>query len=694
MYENQLDFIKPNKNDSFSGIYYSDINNNEFSQHNNQFNENYNLILNNCNNNNKDTYNNYQMQYQQNHLMNNFQNINNPSSQKYLYIDEKNKIMKQNEINNEVYARNQHLDYPEQLDYMNQNNINIFPNLKPVPLIYNGLNLNVEKSKRKLGKKSKSKTNKKSIGAAWEYNKNFISNLKNKMKNKKTKNNNINNIVCLDKNCKDDDRKLDKKNFNFNTNKESKKYQKGLFDPDLKSNELEFPRKTVIQRLERLEKIKNYDVKFGSKVRKLEVYNNIVDMFEDLAFDKEEKNFRKKDYNNRPSKSINKHNKDDNKNDNFNILNYNIPQSGVDDVEKIIKANNKKYKTNLNFDFSHQEQIIKALEDQIQQERKLRSDVNMKYLKKMKELEENKIKDFIKITARSLSKSASRSKSKGRRNYNDDKKQEKLFKAYIPQYNLIKENKSDICDKFSNPLNHNSYKYKILEKEKNKFVEDIENSINIVRKQNNFIDDKSKRVKSEEAIKIAMNEIMPKIDKVVEKDFKKILNNALTKKNTEQKTISMGNRNINSGNKSYKKNTKNPQKNKILKKIYSGNNILNSRKDKYDNNYNNIEQNLKRRILDLRESDNSSPYNLSSGRKNHSLDYINNSYNKAEYINHSIKERSQIEQENFDDNSTFRNERFNNNNNNTNNHNSLSLSKKVFYFYVFLLFYFALLIVK
>lgn len=635
MYENQLEFIKPKFDNSLSEKYYSDINKNDLSNNYDkkipQY-ENYVSNFNYNNNNNND--NDY------NHIEH-----NNTSNQKFLYINEQNNIMKQTEINNEIYARNQHLDYPEQLNYMNQHNVNIFPDLKPTPLVYNGLtrNPNHNSNIKKRGKSAKNI--KKSVRAKWDYNKNFLTNLKNKMKNSKknkltNKSNPKHNIVCFEKDCKENEQLLIRRNINFNTNIESKKNAKGLFDPNLKSNELDFPRKTVIQRLERLEKIKNYDVKFGSKVKKLEVYKNIMDMFDDLAFDSEEKNFRKKekDLNRKGNISKDKiHNRKE-----FDIINYNLLEK--DDTEDIIKENKSKYKTNLDFNFSHQEQMIKALEQQINQERKLRAEVNFKYLNKMKELEENKIKDFIKLTTKSLSKSASRSKSKGNKTKNNvsASKPDKLLKVYLPGYDLIKDDKQ------------NNFENKKLEIEKNKFKNNLDNSIQTLRKHNKLIDTRSARVKSEEAMKKALEEIKPKLDKVIEEDFQKII-----KKNNLLKSKS-------------KSNTKN----KLIKKLYVA-------KNNKRNNINNISN---RKSIDKDSEISNSKYsNINYNQK----EYINNSINNHN-INNSMNEKFRKEYEfsnqkdNFNNSSIINELKHNQDNVYGTNQNSLSLSN-VFDFLIFII---------
>lgn len=498
MYENQLDFIKPRESDMIIQDHREHSYNNQLYPVNLpfQYNQNYN-----------NNYQNYNIIENEIDTSKNFDNRN------CIYNNENYNIGKLNEINNEVYAKNQQKEYIEQLDYMNQFNVNIFHEVRPNPLVYNTL-LNQEykhkSSNKNCKKKSKSKMNR--VGAAWEYNKNFLKNLKNKMKNKHTKKKNVDNILTNNKfskiNKNPESNEIVKKEFNLGNN------LKGLFDPNLKKNELEFPRRSMIQRLERLEKIKNYDVQFGSKVRKLQVYKNVMDMFDDLSCDKEEKNFRKKEKDLLAFRQ-NK-NSEAEKNKNYNFLSYNINSNLESDQmkEKQIKYYNSKYTNNLDFNFAHQEQVIKSLENQIIEERKMRTHVNMKYLQKMKEIEENKIKDYIKSRVQSFSRSASRDNGRCISKNNQraiSNKTKKLLEAYLPEYNLIK-----------NDLQHS------------KFYNEIDNSLDVVRKQNKLIDKRPKKIKNEEQIKCAIEELRPNIDKIVEKDFKKIVKTVFNKNQTYQ----------------------------------------------------------------------------------------------------------------------------------------------------------------
>ena len=56
----------------------------------------------------------------------------------------------------------------------------------------------------------------------------------------------------------------------------------GLFDNNLKGNELGVERRTIRQQKEREEKMKTYDVKFGLNKKKLGVYTKIDDMAQGL----------------------------------------------------------------------------------------------------------------------------------------------------------------------------------------------------------------------------------------------------------------------------------------------------------------------------------------------------------------------------------------------------------------------------
>jgi len=256
-------------------------------------------------------------------------------------------------------------------------------------------------------------------------------------------------------------------------------------------------------------------------------------------------------------------------------------------------------------------------------------------------VEENKIKEFIKLTTKSLSKSASRSKSKGNngKNASFNNKPEKLLKVYLPEYELIKDE------------NENNLKNKKLKAEKNKFKNILDNSIDVLRKQNKLVDTRSTRVKSEEAIRRAIDVIKPKLDKVIEEDFKKIIHKNII----------------------FNKKSRSNSKNKSIKKLYAGKMINKG------NTYN-----VNNRKSFERESE-VSQYAQSNYNKK---ELINNSYN-PENANPSIIERSQREyefnyqQENFNNSSVLANERFNNPiYSSGTNQNSLSLSKFIYFFVI------------
>lgn len=150
--------------------------------------------------------------------------------------------------------------------------------------------------------------------------------------------------------------------FNSGTNTNNK----GLFDPELKTNELDYPSHTQKQRMERMQKILNYDKQFGKKLNNLAVYNKMLDQYRIMQ-------------NNKSNPITQKYK----------------PISNKELFEQMKLVNNKPNinysKCNLDFDFSHYDAIIKSLQDEINKERKMRTDVNMKYLEKMQEIEEMQI---------------------------------------------------------------------------------------------------------------------------------------------------------------------------------------------------------------------------------------------------------------------------------------------------------------
>ena len=521
MFENQLDFIKSEQNPNSKRIYFS----NEINSEN--------------------SYNDYNKKE------------NDLEYQKYLYIADKNRTMMNNQINNETYSKNMQMDYQEQLDYMNQYNVNIFPNIKPNPLIY--------KSSTNMNLKKKSKSNTKNKYSKHDYNKNFLNNLRNKMKNQKKSKNSLNNLKSksIVKINQDQTNNIN----NWNQIQEPKSSNmKGLFNPNLKSNELDFPRKSVIQRLARIEKIKNYDVKFGSKVRKLEVYKNLMDMFDDLTVVKEDKDFKKKEKQNLDKKN------------NFNILSYNLNKcEGQNQNTDPVKNSSN----NLDFNFSHQEQLIKSLESQIAYERHMRTEINMKYLKKMKEVEQTKLKDLIQMSSKSFSKTPIK------------KKTSKLLKIYLNEHDLISGNNKS-------PSNN---------KTNSKYFNEIENSIELInnQKKKNL---KNHRSQSEELIKSTMDEISPNIDKMIEKNFSKVVKNILNKNENSSTPI-----------------------NKNIKNKFPLNKILNSKSRINISKKSNIKENSNRKKIDnYKLNKNEYNNNLNSYESNNLV----NSHNefKSNNINH------------------------------------------------------------
>jgi len=218
----------------------------------------------------------------------------------------------------------------EQLEYFNMNK-NIFPEQKPVPLHFENYSEKIS-SKRSIAKyKSAFKTKK--------------SHLRNKIK-KKTNSNRVTTEINQKPNY-----------FNLNN-----PIRKGLFDPGLKKNELDFAKKTSEQRHERLQKIKNYDLKFGNKIKKFEMYNNYLEMLEDLENRKVQDNLSKEKIKQREVRRV----KED-----INSKLESLPKPKVK-------------KNNLEFDFSSHEAVIKSLEEQIANERKMRAEIKLKYEQEVK----------------------------------------------------------------------------------------------------------------------------------------------------------------------------------------------------------------------------------------------------------------------------------------------------------------------
>jgi hypothetical protein len=240
----------------------------------------------------------------------------------------------------------------EQLDYMIQNDINIFPLQKPKPLVYK---TGAKKLKTaKPFKPFKNNTYGRVFGKSSGYGGVKVG----KPKSDKTPKSTSSSQQIAPQ-------------FNLNTAN-----HKGLFDPGLKKNELDMVRRSQKQREERMDKIKNYDIKFGIKVKNLKVYNNYVDMLDDMMNAKADKEYYK------PEK-----------------LKRRQPEPDWTNIQPSTAPNN------LDFDFTAHEQVIQSLEKQIEYERAKRTEVNMKYFQKMKELEEVKAKKLT-GTSKPLTKKA------------------------------------------------------------------------------------------------------------------------------------------------------------------------------------------------------------------------------------------------------------------------------------------------
>ena len=319
--------------------------------------------------------------------------------------------------------------------------------------------------------------------------------------------------------------------FDLRTNINSK----GLFDPNLKLNELDEPSRIKNQRLEKIRKIQEYDLKYGNKVKNIHKYQNYLNSNEEN---------RKNNIHDLKKINITKYSKA-NKEQLLQMLN--IPKPKINS------------KLNLDFDFSKYEKIIKTLEDQIQYERDLRKETNIKYLQKIKEYEDlNSGKKFN--NTNTLNK---RSKSAYHYNKNKNVRNNKRI-------NKFKRNIPGINKKQINNMSHRvkSVIHKSLKK----------------TKEEEFRDDARKMAKS--AIKI------------IDKDFERIYNNLTNKNDNLNKTFS----------KSYNNNKLYPIENNTyyrtinIQNKYQINNQINDEnsdenvnlktlsdenKNQFENNYNN-----------------------------------------------------------------------------------------------------------
>lgn len=340
----------------------------------------------------------------------------------------------------------------EQLDFLSQNNINLNTHIIPQALIYNSGMENKPKTIMK-SKNSRSKIDRK-INKYKYFDK----------KNKK-----------LEKSSKPI---FEVKPFVY----DNATNPKGLFDPNLKSREIDRKNnKLQQQRDERKAKINNYNIKFKDKVNNFQVYNNYQDLLSDIINDQENIEFVKKS-----NKQLNKH----------TVYSQNM-----------LPKPNYSQKNNLNFYFSDQEHIIKELEENILNERKLRAEMNIKYSQKINELREaNKTNNNMKLSNQQLK-------------IQNNTKLKDLDKLY----------------KSSNSINKNF-------NHKDKYLRDLNTSINYIKRpqnsniliSNNNISSSSNhkhfyRNKSTDNIKSRLLEFEPVINKIVNNNIDNLYKDNLKK---------------------------------------------------------------------------------------------------------------------------------------------------------------------
>lgn len=333
-------------------------------------------------------------------------NINAPNLQNN-YINDLNTAKVYTSVCNE--QKQPCLPQTEQLNYKAQPGEPIFPIETPTPLFYNS---NVEK--QVLKKRVKKVMKKKGITTYNRY-----QSVKKKGKNKKKYSTGVLNrgdysVEEGKGNTFSVTANAFKRNNEFNANIT----KTGLFDPNLKKNELDYPSRTQKQRIERMQKIKKYNEQFGKKSNGLQMCNNYLDVLTE-----EEKRKMAEDYlEQSKSKGLWKYSKE-HKEQLLEELNV-LPK------QKVIYN-----KCNLDFNFSNFEKIIQNLQDQILYERKLRTEANMKYLKKLNECENmtieklipsKKLKKGSKITKRA--KSVIKIYSPKRKKWNDTSKNKTMFK--------------------------------------------------------------------------------------------------------------------------------------------------------------------------------------------------------------------------------------------------------------------------
>lgn len=239
-------------------------------------------------------------------------------------------------------AKQQTLPYSEQLEFQKQKNENIFPIEKANPLYFNQ-SVNKESYQRKIANIIKNNKRNKKIGIANNKKKHFS-----QLNNNKKKNYAVNQIKST-------------RTFDLNTYINTK----GLFDPYLKKNELGDQTRTRKQLNDKIGKIQKYDARCGKKVQNLQKYKNYLDVYEDLENKKNELDYRK------------------------SMIYEKLQSSNTNDLRQLLdtipKPNIKYTQCNLDFNFSKYDEMIKALEEQINNERKLREEDNHKYWQMIKE---------------------------------------------------------------------------------------------------------------------------------------------------------------------------------------------------------------------------------------------------------------------------------------------------------------------
>ena len=144
---------------------------------------------------------------------------------------------------------------------------------------------------------------------------------------------------------------------------------KGLFDPNLKVNELDRQSYLEKQRQERMEKIKGYELKYGRRVKNLEMYNNFSEAYYDLENKKNEYEYIQ--YLKHPYKYKDKNDKG--------------KDELIEKLKNLKKPKIKFDKSNLDFNFDKYETMVKVLEEQIINERIQREKENKDYMQKLKE---------------------------------------------------------------------------------------------------------------------------------------------------------------------------------------------------------------------------------------------------------------------------------------------------------------------